>query len=61
VDSVQIEKRIKIAARLMGAGFLIQLVSLLGVHPLAFVLFLAVGCPLVGAGVLLYMLSLPRD
>jgi len=37
---------------------LVQLLALLRVHPLAFVAFLALGCPLVGAGIVLYLLSL---
>jgi hypothetical protein len=36
----------------------IQLGTLFRVHPLAFVAFVVVGCPLIGAGVLLYLWSL---
>jgi hypothetical protein len=53
-----IEKRIKCASILVAAGLGVQLLSLLGTHPLAFVAFLMVGCPLVAAGILFYLLSL---
>jgi len=53
-----IETRIKWASLLIGAGLLVQLLALLRVHPLAFVAFLVVGCPLVGAGIVLYLVSL---
>jgi hypothetical protein len=58
VETSVIERRIKWASWLIGAGLLIQLASLLLVHPLAFVGFLMVGCPLVLAGIVLYLLSL---
>ena len=53
-----VETRIKWASLLIGAGLLVQLLALLRVHPLAFVAFLALGCPLIGAGIVLYLLSL---
>jgi hypothetical protein len=53
-----VETRIRWASILIGTGLLIQLASLARIHPLAFVAFVAVGCPLVGAGVLLYLASL---
>jgi hypothetical protein len=58
VETSVIERRIKWASWLIGAGLLVQLASLLLVHPLAFVGFLMVGCPLVLAGIVLYLLSL---
>ena len=53
-----IETRIKWASLLIGAGLLVQLGTLFGVHPLAFVAFVVVCCPLIGAGVILYLWSL---
>ena len=53
-----IETRIKWASLLIGAGLLIQLGTFFRVHPLAFVAFVVIGCPLIGAGVLLYLSSL---
>jgi hypothetical protein len=58
MQELVIERRIRWAAVLIGAGLLLQLLTLLRVHPLAFVAFLAVGCPLIGAGVGLYLWSL---
>jgi len=53
-----IEKRIRWAGLLVCLGVAVQLVTLMWVHPLAFMTFLAVGCPLTVAGVLLYLYSL---
>ena len=58
METSVIERRIKWASWLIGAGLLVQLGSLLLVHPLAFVGFLMVGCPLMLAGIVLYLLSL---
>jgi hypothetical protein len=52
------ERRIRWASLLVGAGLVVQLASLLIVHPLAFVAFLMVGCPLMAAGIVLYLVSL---
>ncbi len=53
-----IERRIRWAGILIAAGLIVQMLTLLWTHPLAFVAFLLVGCPLVAAGVLLYLYSL---
>ena len=58
MDNSVTEHRIRWASFLIGAGLLVQLGSLLVVHPLAFVAFLMVGCPLMAAGIVLYLLSL---
>jgi hypothetical protein len=58
VDTSVTERRIRWASFLVGAGLLVQLASLLVEHPLAFVAFLMVGCPLMAAGILLYLFSL---
>ena len=58
MDRPPIETRIKWASRLIGAGLLIQMGTLFRIHPLAFVAFVVVGCPLIGAGVVLYLWSL---
>jgi hypothetical protein len=58
VETPVIERRIRWASFLIGAGLLVQLGSLLVVHPLAFVAFLMLGCPLMAAGIVLYLLSL---
>jgi F0F1-type ATP synthase assembly protein I len=53
-----IERRIRWSGILVGAGLIIQMLTLLWTHPLAFVAFLLIGCPLVAAGILLYLYSL---
>ena len=58
MDTSPTERRIRWASLLVGAGLLVQLASLLIVHPLAFVAFLMIGCPLMAAGMLLYLFSL---
>ena len=58
METPVVERRIRWASFLIGAGLLVQLGSLLVVHPLAFVAFLMLGCPLMAAGIVLYLLSL---
>ncbi len=58
MDTSVTERRIRWASFLIGGGLLVQLVSLLVVHPLAFMAFLIVGCPLVGVGIIVYLLAL---
>ena len=52
-----IERRVRLAGALVCLGLLIQLLTLVRIHPLAFVAFIAIGCPLVAAGLLLYLYS----
>jgi hypothetical protein len=53
-----IETRIKRAGILVFAGLAVQAATLLRVHPLSFVIFLSVGCPLIFGGIVLYLFSL---
>jgi hypothetical protein len=53
-----IERRIRWSGGLIVAGLVVQLLSLLWTHPLAFVGFLMIGCPLVAAGILFFLYSL---
>ncbi|HEV2200647.1 MAG TPA: hypothetical protein VGR73_12560 [Bryobacteraceae bacterium] len=55
------ERKIRWASILTGGGLAIQSATFLVVHPLAFVAFLGIGCPLVIAGIALYLLSLVSD
>ena len=54
----RIHRRIRYSGMLIVVGLLIQAFTLLWTHPLAFVCFLMVGCPLTGAGILLFLYSL---
>ncbi len=49
------EKRIRIAALIVLAGLLVQLFSTLYWTPLTFVIFTALGVPLVLLGIVLYL------
>jgi hypothetical protein len=53
-----IERRIKWAGLLIALGLIVQVATFGWIHSLAFVVFLVLGCPLVGIGVLLYLYSL---
>jgi hypothetical protein len=53
-----IERRIKWAGLLIALGLIVQVLTFAWIHSLAFLAFLVLGCPLAGAGVLLYLYSL---
>lgn len=53
-----IERRIRWSGILIVLGLLLQMLTLLWTHPLAFMCFLMIGCPLVAAGMLLFLYSL---
>lgn len=53
-----LERRIRWSGILVTLGIVVLVGSLFWKHPLSFMSFLAVGCPLVIAGVLLYLYSL---
>ena len=53
-----VERRIQLAAVLVCLGLLVLLLTLIRIHPLAFVAFAVVGCPLVLAGILLFLYSI---
>jgi len=56
--SVAMEKRLRIAAALVSAGLLVELITLFWAHPTAFLVFLILGGSLIVLGVLVYLLSL---
>jgi len=56
--SITIEKRIRWAGVLVIIGILVQILTMSWSHPLSFMAFLIIGCPLTLAGVLLYLFSL---
>ncbi|MGH9397552.1 MAG: hypothetical protein ACRD18_11965 [Terriglobia bacterium] len=53
-----IERRIRYAGILIAAGLIIQLITFIWVHPLAFMAFILISCPLVAIGILIYLYSL---
>lgn len=64
---MNIQKYLRISSVLVIAGLVIEIVSLVWQHPLAFVLFAFVGAGLIGLGILVYLAGLvfaravPRD
>jgi hypothetical protein len=58
MSPITIERRIRWSGMLVVTGLLLQMLTLLWTHPLAFMCFLMIGCPLVAAGMLLFLYSL---
>jgi hypothetical protein len=58
MPTITIERRIRWSGMLIVLGLLLQMLTLLWTHPLAFICFLMIGCPLVAAGMLLFLYSL---
>lgn len=56
--TINLERRLRIAGTFVILGLLVELISLLWSHPLAFILFIAAGGLLVAAGILVYLYSL---
>jgi hypothetical protein len=57
-DTSTIDRRIRWSGMLVVTGLVVQMLTLLWTHPLAFMCFILVGCPLVAAGILFYLYSL---
>jgi hypothetical protein len=55
---VVLERRIRMAATLISIGLLVLLATLLRIHPLAFVGYAVIACPLVVAGIVLFLYSI---
>jgi hypothetical protein len=55
---LQIEKRIQWSGLLVFSGLVVQVLTMAWTHPLSFMTFLVLGCPLMLAGVVLYLASL---
>ena len=53
-----LEKRIRWSGLLVGSGITVLLLSLFWKHPLSFLAFLTLGCPLALSGILLFLYSL---
>jgi hypothetical protein len=58
MTTTPLERRIRWSGLLIVVGLVLQMFTLPLTHPLAFVGFLVLGCPLVAAGILLFLYSL---
>jgi len=55
---IGIRRFLQVASSLIILGLLVEIVSLLWIHPLSFVLFTFVGATLMGLGIVVYLVSL---
>ena len=58
MGDVLIQRRLFWSGSLVAAGLLVELIVAPWLHPLAFVVFLALACPLVVGGMLLFLWTL---
>ena len=59
--ALRVERRLRSAGFLIALGLVVQLLTFIWIHPLAFMAFALIGCPLVFAGVLFYLYSIVSD
>lgn len=55
---IGIRRFLQVASSLIILGLIVEIVSLLWIHPLSFVLFTFVGATLIGLGIVVYLVSL---
>jgi hypothetical protein len=55
------EAKIRRASLIIAAGLFLQFLTLLPLHPLAFIAFVGIGVPVMAIGVILFLLSLVSD
>jgi hypothetical protein len=53
-----LERRLRWAGVLIALGLIVQSITLAVLHPLAFVGFIVIACPLMGAGVVLFLVAI---
>jgi hypothetical protein len=53
-----VERRLRWAGFLIAVGLIVQLTTFIWIHPLAFIGFAVIGCPLTAAGIFLFLYSL---
>jgi hypothetical protein len=58
LSQIGMQRLLHISGTLIVLGLLVEIVSLLWFHPLAFVLFAFVGVALIGVGIIVYLASL---
>jgi hypothetical protein len=56
--AIGIQRFLQVSSGLIILGLLVEIVSLVWFHPLAFVLFAFVGAMLIGLGIVVYLASL---
>jgi hypothetical protein len=54
----RLERRLRLASGMVGAGLAVEAITLYWTHPLVFVVFLMLGGSLVGLGILLFLWSI---
>jgi hypothetical protein len=55
---MKMESKLRQASLIIATGLLLQLLSLIPLHPLAFIAFVGIGVPVMGIGVLFFLFSL---
>ena len=58
---MKMRTRLRRAGLLVAAGLLLDLLSLLPIHPLAFIAFVGLGVPITAAGMVYFLLGLLGD
>ena len=58
MSATQMERRLRLSGTFIVIGLVLQGLTLLKIHPLAFIAFLGIGTPLVAVGIVLYLLAL---
>lgn len=58
LSKIGMERLLRVSSALTILGLIIEIVSLLWFHPLAFALFAFVGVALIGLGIVVYLVSL---
>jgi len=57
----RLESRLRLAGALIATGLLTEAVTMAFVHPIALLTFVGLGGGLVGAGIILYLLTLVKQ
>jgi hypothetical protein len=58
LSAIGMARLLRFSSALIALGLLVEIISLLWFHPLAFVLFAFVGVALIALGILVYLVSL---
>jgi len=58
MSTTRMERRLRLSGTLIVIGLVLQGLTLLKIHPLAFIAFLGIGTPIVALGILVYLLAL---